>query len=176
MENLLIYILYCCRSLSDKQLPRVGIELAVFSTRKASWPLPQRGALFSVNPGVIEALHSDRYSTNDLKGQYCSMRKCSIRVCGWTDTVGNKVALDLIFYWYIFYCCIYLLKIALINVKRLLMSVFSIFEYLHLHLQHSTVVQSLILRPESYPTQYWARENKCLKFFIFPRCPTIEEG
>ena len=32
-------------------------------TRKASWPLAQRGALFLVNPGVIEALHSDRYRT-----------------------------------------------------------------------------------------------------------------
>ena len=31
------------------------------STRKASWPLAQRGGLFLVNPGVIEALQSDRY-------------------------------------------------------------------------------------------------------------------
>ena len=32
-------------------------------TRKASWPLAQRGALVLLNPGVIEALHSDCYNT-----------------------------------------------------------------------------------------------------------------
>ena len=31
------------------------------NTRKASWPLAQRGALFKGNPGVIESLHSSRY-------------------------------------------------------------------------------------------------------------------
>ena len=32
-------------------------------TRKVSWPLAQSGALFLVNPGVIEALHSGCYTT-----------------------------------------------------------------------------------------------------------------
>ena len=55
-------------------------------TRKASWPLTHRGALFLVNPGVIELLHSPPKSSvwriflrrlvYDLKGQAGCEQRC----------------------------------------------------------------------------------------------------
>ena len=46
-----------------KQLPQVGIELAALGLLEKSLDLsPREVRCFLVNPGVIEALHSDRYS------------------------------------------------------------------------------------------------------------------
>ena len=53
----------CCRSLSNKQLPRVGIELAAYGLLEKRLDLSPKSCAVSLNPGVIEALHSSRYTT-----------------------------------------------------------------------------------------------------------------
>ena len=54
---------YCCGSLSNKQTCAAGgaRTRGPWITRRRSWPLLQRGVLFLVDPGVIEALHSSSY-------------------------------------------------------------------------------------------------------------------
>ena len=44
----------------------IYINKYIYNLRKQKRPLAQRGALFRVNPGVVEALHSSRYSTNNI--------------------------------------------------------------------------------------------------------------